>query len=50
MKIKALAFGAIGFAAAAAAVTLLPTGRAGAQGANNDPPQLWDAFGGNQQA
>ena len=54
MKIKALkktlALGAIGFAAAAAAVTLLPMGSAIAQGPNNDPPQVWDAFGGNQQA
>jgi len=50
MKIKALAFGAIGVAAVAAAVTLLPIGRAGAQGPNNDPPQQWDAFGGNQQS
>src|SRR6266567_1106405 len=50
LKIKVLALGALGFAAAAAAVTLLPMGAATAQGPNNDPPQVWDAFGGNQQA
>ncbi len=47
---KALAIGALGFAAAAAAVILLPMNHAGAQAPNNDPPQVWDAFGGNQQA
>ena len=47
---KALFLGALGLAAAAAAVTLLPMQRATAQGPNNDPPQVWDAFGGNQQA
>ena len=47
---KAFALGVLGFAAAAAAVTLLPMNRAGAQGPDNDPPQVWDAFGGNQQA
>src|SRR5881275_1119955 len=47
---KALFLGALGLAAAAAAVTLLPMQRATAQGPNNDPPQTWDAFGGNQQA
>src|ERR1051325_7634405 len=47
---KAFVFGALGLAAAAAAVTLLPMERATAQGPNNDPPQVWDAFGGNQQA
>jgi quinoprotein glucose dehydrogenase len=47
---KTWIIGALGFAAAAACVTLLPMGRAGAQGPNNDPPQVWDAFGGNQQA
>ncbi|HWM61492.1 MAG TPA: PQQ-binding-like beta-propeller repeat protein [Rhizomicrobium sp.] len=49
-KIKTLTIGALGFAAAAAAVTLLPMNHATAQGPNNDPPQVWDAFGGNQQA
>jgi len=48
-KIKTLTIGALGFAAAAA-VTLLPMNHATAQGPNNDPPQVWDAFGGNQQA
>jgi len=47
---KAFVLGALGLAAAAAAVTFLPMERATAQGPNNDPPQLWDAFGGNQQA
>jgi quinoprotein glucose dehydrogenase len=50
MKIRTFVLGAFGFAAAAAAVTLLPMQRATAQGPNNDPPQAWDAFGGNQQA
>ena len=49
-KIKTLTIGVLGFAAAAAAVTLLPMNHATAQGPNNDPPQVWDAFGGNQQA
>src|ERR1051326_1939236 len=47
---KAFILGALGLAAAAAAVTLSPIGRATAQGGDNDPPQVWDAFGGNQQA
>src|SRR5258707_14400071 len=47
---KAFIFGALGLAGAAAAITLSPMQRATAQGPNNDPPQLWDAFGGNQQA
>ena len=47
---KAFVLGALGLAAAAAAVTLLPMQRATAQGPDNDPPQAWDAFGGNQQA
>ncbi len=50
MKIKAFILGAAGLAAALAAVTLMPAQRATAQGPNNDPPQVWDAFGGNQQA
>jgi len=47
---KAFVLGALGLAAAAAAVTFLPMERATAQDPNNDPPQVWDAFGGNQQA
>jgi len=47
---KAYVLGALGLAAATALVTLLPMQRATAQGPNNDPAQVWDAFGGNQQA
>jgi quinoprotein glucose dehydrogenase len=47
---KTFVLGALGFAAAAVAATFLPIGGATAQGPNNDPPQVWDAFGGNQQA
>jgi quinoprotein glucose dehydrogenase len=50
MKIKTFVLGAFGLAAAAAAVTLMPMQHATAQGPNNDPAQVWDAFGGNQQA
>jgi quinoprotein glucose dehydrogenase len=50
MKIKTFVLGAFGLATAAAAVTLLPMQHATAQGPNNDPAQVWDAFGGNQQA
>ena len=52
-KIKTLAFGALGFAAAAAAVTLLPSITAIAQNGAvvaSGENQTWDAFGGNQQA
>src|ERR1700734_1294341 len=49
-KIKNLALYTLGIAAAAAAMLLLPGHRATAQGPNNDPPQNWDAFGGNQQS
>src|SRR5438270_309849 len=48
---KAFILGALGLAAAAAAaVTLSPMQRAIAQGGNSDSAQVWDAFGGNQQA
>ena len=47
---KAFILGARGLAAAAAAaVTLSPIQHATAQGGDNDPAQVWDAFGGNQQ-
>jgi quinoprotein glucose dehydrogenase len=49
-KIKNLTLTTLGFAAAAAALFLLPAHRATAQGQDTDPPQAWDAFGGNQQA
>ena len=49
-KIKNLTLTTLGFAAAAAAMFLLPGHRATAQGPDSDPPQVWDAFGGNQQA
>src|SRR5258705_3980947 len=52
-KIRTLALGALGLAAAAAAVALLPSITAIAQNgavvASGDN-QTWDAFGGNQQA
>src|SRR5579871_4531092 len=47
---KPFVLGALRLPPAAAAVTLLPGHRATAQGPDNDPPQVWDAFGGNQQA
>ena len=49
-KIKNLTLTTLGFAAAAAALLALPGHRATAQGPDTDPPQAWDAFGGNQQA
>jgi quinoprotein glucose dehydrogenase len=49
-KIKNLTPYALGFALVAGAVFLLPARHATAQGPDNDPPQVWDAFGGNQQA
>lgn len=49
-KIKNLALYTLGLAAAAAALLILPDHRATAQGPDMDPPQNWDAFGGNQQA
>jgi len=52
-KIKTLALGALGLAAAAAAVTLLPSITAIAQNGAvvaSGENQTWDAFGGNQQA
>jgi quinoprotein glucose dehydrogenase len=50
LKTRTLYFGALGLMAAAAVTALLPMDGATAQGPNNDPPQQWDAFGGNQQA
>ena len=47
---KTFVLGVLGLAVAAGAIALFPTERATAQGPNNDPPQVWDAFGGNQQA
>jgi len=49
-KTKTLGLAALGFAAAAAVVIVWPSLHAGAQGSSSDPAQLWDAFGGNQQA
>jgi quinoprotein glucose dehydrogenase len=49
-KTKKLALAALGFAAAAATVFVLPAHRATAQAPDSDAPQVWDAFGGNQQA
>jgi quinoprotein glucose dehydrogenase len=52
-KIRTLALGALGLAAAAAAVTLVPSLNAIAQSAGviaSGDNQTWDAFGGNQQA
>jgi quinoprotein glucose dehydrogenase len=49
-KTKTLGFAGLGLAAIAVLAVLQPSWHAGAQGANNDAPQLWDAFGGNQQA
>src|SRR5215469_17871064 len=49
-KIKNLTLTTLGFAAAAAALFLLPAHRATAQAPDTDPPQAWDAFGGNEQA
>jgi quinoprotein glucose dehydrogenase len=51
MKIKLLTIGALCVAAAAATVIFMPIGRASLPSqTDNDPPQTWDAFGGNQQA
>src|SRR6185369_14300943 len=49
-KTKTLGLAALGFAAAAAVVVVWPSLHAGAQGSSSDLEQLWDAFGGNQQA
>src|SRR3954468_23463610 len=50
MKTKNLALVLLGAVAAAGALFLVPAARVIAQGADNDPAQVWDAFGGNQQA
>src|ERR1700743_2228097 len=49
-KIKSLTLYTLGFAAAAAALLVLPGHCATAHAPVSDPPQNWDAFGGNQQA
>src|SRR5215469_13845766 len=49
-KIKNLTLTALGFAAAASALFVLPAHRATAQAPDTDAPQVSDAFGGNQQA
>jgi quinoprotein glucose dehydrogenase len=49
-KTKKLALVALGFAAAAATVFVLPAHRATAQAPDTDAAQTWEAFGGNQQA
>src|SRR5277367_4219668 len=49
-KIKNFTLYTLGFAAAAAAMLVLPGHRATAQGPDMDAAQVSDAFGGNQQA
>ena len=51
LKIKNATFSALGFTAAAAIVAFISMGRASTPWRpDNDTPQVWDAFGGNQQA
>lgn len=51
MKTKLLTIGALCFVAAAATLIFMPIGSASLRsGPDRDPPQTWDAFGGNQQA
>ncbi|HVV28668.1 MAG TPA: pyrroloquinoline quinone-dependent dehydrogenase [Rhizomicrobium sp.] len=49
-KMKNITLAALGLAAAAAAVALLPSVTATAQNGAASDSQIWDAFGGNQQA
>lgn len=49
-KIKNLTLLTLGFGALAGAAMLSTSHPATAQGSSTDAPQVWDAFGGNQQA